>query len=248
MVVKGLSKFILLGAAIVFCTPANGAIIYSTAQRSIQSSGTQLVEEIESTDTYGAYVNDMLVSGYVRDDSNSIVGSISASASQSSALTDTQIRGLGRGSGFGAGPGEATGESRMYVEFSITESMQFSLEGQLRLAPHGSGLSLNGSVAMVKLTGPNGTLLHAVMDEDNQPDHLGAIDFSGDNRLSGTFAAGDYILEAYSTGHGSEGMTRCVDYDFTLTVLDAVAVPEPGSATMLGTVLLSLLVIRRRRK
>lgn len=239
---------VLVALQLAMCVPAQAEMIYQSAARAISGSGTQLDGTIESSDGFGAFTEDMLITGYVRDDSNSIVGSVSASSSQTSALTGNQIRGLGRGSGFGSGPSEGVGESNMLVAFTVTEPMRFTLSGQLRLAPHNPGLGLNGSEALIRLSGPEGVALEVVMDENNLPDHLGIVDFTGGQRLSGVFPAGDYTLEAMSMGHGSDGLTRCADFDFTLTALEAVAVPEPTAFGLLGMGMLIVGRARRRRR
>jgi hypothetical protein len=232
----------------LFAHSANAEMIYTTATRTIGGSGTQLEEMLETHASLGSYTDDLLSSGYVRDDGNAIVGSVSSSSSQTSTLSDNQIRGLGRGSGFGSGPAEGVGNSSMNVEFSVTETTRFSLAGQLRLAPHGGALGLNGSTAYVRLTGPDGVALEVMMDEDNQPDNLGIVDFSGSDQLSGVFPAGDYVLEAFSEGHGSDGLTRCADFDFTLSVLEVAAVPEPAAFSLMAFAGLALMRLRKRRR
>lgn len=235
-------------AMLVFCSTASAEMIYQSAVRNVLGDGTQLVVKGDSTDDTLGFAGDILNSGYVRDDSNSIVGSVSASASQTSNLTPGQIRGLGRGSGFGSGPASARGLSDMAIEFSVDEEMRFTLSGQLRIAPHGSGLDLNGSSALIRLTGPDGVALEVRMDDENLPDNLGVIDFTGADRMSGNFPAGNYLLEAMSEGHGSDGITRCADFDFTLTAVEAVAIPEPTTLTMCLFGLVSLLQLRRRSR
>lgn len=233
--------------AAVSATSANAEMIYISSDRGISGSGTQLNEVLETSVDFGAYSEDLLNSGYVRDENNSIVGSVSSSASQTSTLSDNQIRGLGRGSGFGSGPAEGVGNSSMTVEFSISESMRFTLAGQLRLAPHGGVAGLNGSSAYVRLTGPDGVALEVKMDEDNLPNSLGIVDFTAGDRLTGVFPAGEYLLEAFSEGHGSNGVTRCADFDFTMTALEVAAVPEPAACGLLMVAGLSCLRLRRRR-
>lgn len=231
----------------LFPVIANAEMIIISADRGISGSGTQLNELLETSVGHGSFTDDLLNSGYVRDDSNSIVGSVSATSSQTSTMTDNQIRGLGRGSGFGSGPGEGVGDSFMDVDFAVNESMRFTLSGQLRLAPHGGALGLNGSSAYVRLTGPDGVALEVKMDEDNLPNNLGVVDFGGGERLTGIFPPGDYKLEAFSQGHGSNGLTRCADYDFTLTALEVAAVPEPAAFGLLAFGALTCLRFRRRR-
>ena len=234
---------------VAFSSYATAEMIYTSAERGISGSGSQLNEILDTSASLGTYSDDLLNSGYVRDEGNSIIGSVSASSSQTSTLTANQIRGLGRGSGFGSGPADGLGGSFMDVEFTIDETTRFSLAGQLRLAPHGGELGLNGSSAYVRLTGPDGIVaLEVRMDEDNQPDNQGIVDFTGPNQLSGVFAAGDYRLEAFSEGHGSNGLTRCADFDFTLSALEVAAVPEPTMLSMLGGAMLVGLCSRRRRR
>lgn len=236
-----------------FCASANAEMIYKSAQRIVQGAGSQLVNKLASSDaTELAFTDDLLNSGYIRDTENKIVGSVSSSASQTSTLTGDQIRGLGRGSGFGSGSlgndaSAGSGLSSMLVTFEVAESMRFTLSGELRLAPHGKGLGLNDSQAFVRLTGPDGVALEATMDETHLPNNLGQIDFSGSSRLSGVFPAGEYTLEAIAEGHGSNGLLRCVDFDFTLTALEAVGVPEPSGMLMLTSIGLAIGVVRRRR-
>lgn len=237
-----------MSLALLFATNANGEMIFSFAERGIAGRGTQLDEVIKTSESLGAYSDDMLISSYARDENNAIVGSVSASASQTSTLTSNVIRGLGRGSGFGSGPAEGFASSFMTTEFSIDESNRFTLAGQLRLAPHGGPAGLNGSIAFVRLTGPDGVVLEVRMDEDNPPDNLGIVDFSGPDQLSGVFGAGTYLLEAFSEGHGSNGLTRCADFDFTLTTLEVAAVPEPAAFAMLLFAGLSCFQLRRRRR
>lgn len=239
---------------------ADAAMVFTSAERIIAGSGTQLVDKTETDDAMSGFTDDLLNTGYVRDGDVGIVGSVSSSASQTSTLTGGQIRGLGRGSGFGSGhvAGESSfgiGMSSMLVEFTVDEPMQFTLAGELRLAPHGDGLTLNDSKAYVRLIGPDGEVaLEAMMDDTNVPDNLGRIDFSGSERKSGEFPAGNYILEAMAEGHGSNGLTRCVDFDFTLSASSAASVvpptpvvPEPSSMVLASLALLATMGLRRRR-
>lgn len=245
------SNWTLLGMVLVlgfFASTASSEMIYLSSERGISGSGSQLNEILETSASLGSYSDDLLGSGYVRDDNNAIVGSVSASSSQTSTLTSNQIRGLGRGSGFGSGPATGVGSSFMNAEFTIDETTRFTLAGQLRLAPHGGELGLNGSSAYIRLTGPDGVALEVVMDEDNQPDNLGIVDFTGNDQLSGVFSAGTYTLEAFSEGHGSNGLTRCADFDFTLSSLEVAAVPEPATFGMLGCAGLMVMQLRRRRR
>lgn len=231
--------------SLLFCTAffatASAEMIYHSAERSIMGLGSQLDYNALSTDSLSAYSDDLISSGYVRDENRAIVGSVSTFASQSSTLSGRQIRGIGRGSAFGSGPGQATGTSRMEVEFSVSEPTQFTLSGQLRLA---QALELNNSLAFIRLTGPNGAMLEVVMDENNLPDSLGRVNFSGKEQISAVFPAGNYLLEAVSEGVGSDGLTRCADFEFTLT---AVSIPEPLSKTSLLMGMLGLAMIRRRK-
>jgi len=228
---------------------ASAEMIFKSAIRSVLGDGTQLDAKKESNEeAIGSFSEDILSSGYVRDDNNAIIGSVSASASQTSSLTPSQIRGLGRGSGFGSGPSAARGLSDMSVSFTVDEPMRFTLSGQLRIAPHGLGLDLNGSSAMVQLMGPEGVAMEVRMDEANQPNALGLVDFTGLDRLSGEFPAGEYTLMAMSEGHGSDGVTRCADFDFTLTAIEAVAIPEPTTMSMFAIGLASVHFLRRRRR
>jgi|GEM_PF-2707490 len=238
----------IVALALLFASNANGEMIFNSVERGIGGSGSQLSEVLKTSASLGAYSDDMLNSGYVRDDNNAIVGSVSSSSSQTSTVTSNQIRGLGRGSGFGSGPADGVGSSFMTTEFTIEEANRFTLAGQLRLAPHGGPAGLNGSLAYVRLTGPEGVVLEVTMDEDNPPDNLGIVDFSGASQLSGVFTAGDYVLEAFSEGHGSDGLTRCADFDFTLTALEVAAVPEPAAFGMMLFAGLACLRIRRRRR
>ena len=248
MVRHGLGKTLCLMVVLFVGTSTTHAeMMFRSSERNILGGGTQLVQRLEGTSEFGTFSDDLLASGYVRDEGNRIVGSVSATASQSSSLTATQIRGLGRGSGFASGPdAEGIATSAMTVDFTLTDSMRLTLSGQLRLVPHGEGIDPNGSMALIRLTGPEGIVMEVVMDEDNLPDSLGNVDFSGSDRISGVFAAGDYTLEAMSTGRGSHGLTRCADFDFTLTALESVAVPEPSAAGML--LLGGLAVFGRRRR
>lgn len=241
--------WLALTGFILVSPPAFGEMIYQSAERGISGSGSQLNEVLEVSESLGTYNNDLLTSGYVRDEGRAIVGSVSSSSSQTSTLTSNQIRGLGRGSGFGSGPADGFGTSLMDVEFTVDESTRFTLAGQLRLAPHGGELGLNGSSAYVRLTGPDGLVaLEVRMDDENQPNNLGIVDFTGSERLSGVFPAGDYRLEAFSEGHGSSGLTRCADFDFTLSALEVAAVPEPTALSMIGVASLVGLCTRRRRR
>ena len=125
--------------------------------------------------------------------------------------------------------------------------MRFTLTGQLRLAPHGDDIGLNGSNAFIRLTGPQGVALEVIMDEGHLPDSGGAIDFTDENRISEVFPSGVYTLEAFAEGHGNDGKTRCVDFDFTLTALNAVAVPEPSASLLFVLAMIGLTLQRRRR-
>lgn len=245
-----LSRLVMCCAVFIaaIATSANAEMIFVSSDRGISGSGTQLNEVLETSVEFGSYTEDLLNSGYVRDDNNSIVGSVSASSSQTSTLTGNQVRGLGRGSGFGSGPAAGVGNSSMAVEFSVTESTRFTLAGQLRLAPHGGAAGLNGSTAYVRITGPDGVALEVKMDDDNLPDSLGVVDFTAGDRLTGVFPAGDYMLEAFSEGHGSNGVTRCADFDFTMTALEVAAVPEPAALGMLAFAGLACMRLRRRRR
>ena len=246
--------FTVVGLALSF-SQVNAEMIYQSAARRISGSGSQLNEILETSASLGTYSDDLLNSGYMREDGN-IVGSVTASSSQTSTLTSNQIRGLGRGSGFGSGPADGLGSSYMDVAFMIEESTRFTLAGQLRLAPHGGELGLNGSSAYVRLTGPDGVVaMEVLMDEENQPDNLGIVDFTGGDELSRVLPAGAYRLEAFSEGHGSSGLTRCADFDFTLSVLEAAAVdvgnpiiPEPNALSMAGLGSLIGFCFRRRRR
>ena len=238
----------IIALALLFASQANGEMIFRSSERGIGGSGSQLGEVLETSASLGAYTDDILSSTYVRDDNNSIVGSVSLSSSQTSTVTSNQIRGLGRGSGFGSGPGDGFGNSFITTEFTIEEANRFTLSGQLRLAPHGGTAGLNGSLAYVRLTGPDGVVLEVTMDEDNPPDTLGIVDFSGSDQLSGVFPAGDYTLEASSEGHGSDGLSRCADFDFTLTSLEVAAVPEPAAFGMMLFAGLACMRMRRRRR
>ena len=260
LTVKATAKLLCAIFVCSFMAHADAAMVFTSAERIIAGSGTQLVNKTESDDAMAGFADDLLNTGYVRDGNNGIVGSVSSSASQTSTLTDGQIRGLGRGSGFGSGHVDDTasfgiGMSSMFVEFTIDEPMQFTLAGELRLAPHGNGLSLNDSEAYVRLIGPDGEVaLEAMMDANNLPDNLGRVDFSGSERKTGEFPAGNYILEAMAEGHGSNGLTRCVDFDFTLSASSAASfvapnpiVPEPSSMSLASFALLAAMGLRRRK-
>lgn len=241
-------KFVaVITLALSFTSLASAEMMYKSATRTIYGSGSQLDTEEQTSDLLTTFSSEMMNSGYVRDDSNSIVGSVSAFASQSSTLSENQIRGLSRGSGFGSGGAEGVGRSTMEVEFEIDSSMRFTLTGQLRLAPHGDNIALNGSNAYIRLTGDDGVAMEVMMDEDNLPDSLGSVDFSGVNRMSKVFPAGTYTLEAFAEGHGDDGKTRCVDFDFSFTALEAVAVPEPSSSLLFGMAAFGMMLVRRRR-
>ena len=222
-------------------------IIYKSAERLIHGSGTQLEAKEEGSSDLSPFTADLLHSGYVRDEANKITGSVSAFASQTSSLTENQIQGLARGTGFGSGPEtDGFGISSMKVDFDIDQTMQLTLSGQLRLIPHTDIADLNGSVAYVKLMGPEGIAMEVLLDEDHLPDRLGIVDFTKENAFTGIFPAGSYVLEAYAEGHGSHGKNRCVDFDFKLTAFDTVPVPEPATSLMV-VVALGLLVRLRRR-
>lgn len=239
---------IYIVAVFLFSTETTHAgLIFRDAERVISGSGTQVDERLETAIGDGVFDDDLLVSGYYRDENQTIVGSVSATASQSSNLTDGKISGLGRGSGFGSGPAEGIGESMMKVDFSLAEATQYSLSGQLRLVPHGDELSLNGSEALVRVTGADGVVVEVLLNESNPPDRLGVVDFTGADRRVGIIEAGDYTLEAMSVGHGSEGLTRCADFEFTFSVISAVAVPEPSAMALLSIASLALGLLRSRR-
>jgi hypothetical protein len=230
------------------CSSASAEMIYASALRSITGAGSQVNEKLVASDGFGSFTDDLLTGGYFRDENNLIVGSVSATASQTSTLAGGQIRGLGRGSGFGSGPADGVGRSEMHIEFNIEKSMRFTLAGQLLLVPHGDSLDLNGSSAVVRLSGPDGIAMERLMDGVNLPDNLGAVDFTGENRLTGVFPVGTYILEAMSEGHGSDGLTRCVDFDFTFSAFEAVAEPEPAASVLsLSLTGLAVCSLRRRR-
>ncbi len=182
---------------------SSAEMIYRSATRTIYGNGTQLEEELQLVDNLTTFTSDLMNSGYVRDDSNSIVGSVSAFASQSSTLSENQIRGLSRGSGFGSGGAEGVGRSTMEIDFDIDSTMRFTLTGQLRLAPHGDNIGLNGSNAYIRLIGPDGGIaMEVMMDENNLPDSLGAVDFSGSDRMTGIFPAGSYTWKHFLKGMG----------------------------------------------
>lgn len=244
-----LRAIVLACVAVCCCTaPGRAEMMYSSSQRGIHGSGIQLSLKEETTDSLGVFEASLLHSNYLRDDENMIVGHESASVSQDSTLSDNQIRGLGRGSGFGSGGGDGVGAATLMVDFDIDQSMRFTLTGQLRIAPHGDSIGLNGSNAHIRLTGPDGVAMEVVLDEDNPPNGLGNVDFSGGNRLSEIFPAGSYTLEALAEGRGNNGKTRCVDFDFTLTALNAVAVPEPSAAGLAMFALLGITLRRRREE
>ena len=117
------------------------------------------------------------------------------------------------------------------------------------MAPHGSGSDLNGSEAYVRLLDSNGDVaFEVIMDDESLPDGFGLIDFSGGNSLSGVFPAGDYTLEAITSGHGSNGLTRCADFEFAFTALDPAPIPEPTAVTLLCVGLLFVGRLRQRRR
>lgn len=260
LMVKAATRWLCIAFVCSLAAQSHAAMVFTSAERIISGSGTQLTNETEIDSGMAGFTDDLLNTSYVRNGESGIVGSVSASTSQTSTLTGDRIRGLGRGSGFGSGhvDGEASfglAESSMYVEFTVDEPMEFTLAGELRLAPHGNGLSLNGSKAYVRLIGPDGEIaLEAMMDDDNLPDNLGRIDFSGSQRMTGEFPAGNYILEALASGHGSGGLTRCVDFDFTLSASNAASfvapdpiIPEPSSMSLASVALLAAMGLRRRR-
>ena len=80
----------------LFCssTLSHAEMIYLSAERSISSAGTQLEAEEQSTIDMAPFTTDMLNSSYVRDENKAIIGSVSSFASQSSTLSNNQIRGL----------------------------------------------------------------------------------------------------------------------------------------------------------
>lgn len=232
------------------CSSASGEMIYVSAKRSIMGTGSQLDEKLVSTDGIDSFTDDLLNSGYFRDQSDAIVGSISAAASQTSTLTSNAIKGLGRGSGFGSGPAEGIGRSDMRIEFTTDTEMRFTLAGQLRLAPHGDGVDLKGSSALIRVSSDAGTAMEVLLDQDNLPDSLGTVDFLGANRLTGEFPAGDYVLEAIAQGNGSDGVNLCLDFDFTFTAFEPIAIPEPsgGSMAALGSLAVLCAGFRRSRR
>jgi hypothetical protein len=120
----------------------------------------------------------------------------------------------------------------MQVEFMVEKRMRFTLSGELRLAPH--GLGLNGSSASVRVTGEDGTIIGVEMNDTHQPDQTGVVDFMGAHRMSFDLGPGQYLLEAMSEGRGSDGLTRCADYDFTLTAVEGVLIPEPSAFGLLS--------------
>ena len=225
---------------------AHADIMYNTAQRSIYGAGTQLEVEEQLTTGMMPFTADLLNSGYVRDEDRQITGSVTSFVSQNSTLHDNLIRGLARGSGYGSGGAEGIGRATMLVDFDVDQDTRFSLAGQLRLAPHGDSASLSGSHAFIRLTGPQGLAMEVQMDDDHLPDNLGVIDFTGVNHLSGIYPAGNYQLEAFTEGRGSDGQTRCIDFDFTLTAFNVFAVPEPQGITTFWSVATLGLLLRRR--
>ena len=82
---RNTKALMLVALLLAMCVPAQAEMIYQSAARAISGAGTQLDETIESSAGFGAFTEDMLITGYVRDDSNSIVGSVSATSSQTSA-------------------------------------------------------------------------------------------------------------------------------------------------------------------
>lgn len=238
--------YIVVVLLLISTETTQAGLIFRDAKRSISGSGTQVSERLETAIGDGVFVDDLLVSGYYRDENQTITGSVSATASLSSNLTEGKISGLGRGSGFGSGPAEGVGEAKMKVDFSLNEATQYSLSGQLRLVPHSDEMLLNGSEAMIRVTGADGVVVEFLLNESNPPDRLGIVDFTGADRRTGFIPAGDYTLEAISIGHGSDGLTRCTDFEFTFSVLTAVAVPEPSSL-VLFTIALSAFGLRPSR-
>lgn len=228
-------------------TVAEAEMIFQSAERTIHGSGTQLEAEEMVTTNFAPLADDLLNSGYIRDGNNTIVGSVSAFASQSSSISETQVRGLARGSGFASGPGEGIGLSSMAIDFDINQETRFTLTGQLRLAPHDQEDGIAESIAYIRLTGPSGIAMEVELDEANPPNSLGIVDFTKDNRITGIYPEGSYRLEAYAKGHGSDGKTRCVDFDFTLTALNAISVPEAATPWYSALVLSGLWGLRRRR-
>ena len=205
-------------------------MVFLSADRSLTTIGTQLESMQKEVDGFEPLNTEILNSGYVRDANNKIVGSTVASATQVSTITEDEIRGLGRSSGYANGlDGVAigTGRTEMTVSFEVDEVMNYTLSGQLRIV---HGIGLNGSVAQVRLTGPEGIVFDITMDDANPPDNTGVLDFSGSNRLTGEFGPGVFTLEAMSEGNGTHGLNRCADFEFTLTT---AVVPEPASLMLL---------------
>ncbi len=130
--------------------------------------------------------------------------------------------------------------------FEVDKPMRFKLSGELRVTPH--GLGLNGSSAFVRLSGPEGLVFEIKMDEANPPSATGVVDFKAADTLIGEFGAGQYMLEALAEGIGSFGRDRCADFDFTLSVVEAAAVPEPSSVVLLSLGLISAAGLRRRSR
>jgi len=224
---------LLISAAFAAQSYAEPVIVSAT--RSLSVAATQFDGDVLTSSDFGSFQDDLLISGYVRQD-GIIAGSVSASGSQTSTVSTILVRGMGRGSGYGSGlAGEANGigSSRMRVEFDITkEPLEVYLLGQLRLTPH--GLGLNGSSAFVRVSGPDGIVpLEVDLSESSLPPDGGIVDFSGASRLQALLEPGSYVLEALAEGIGSGARTRCADFDFTLSFVAPAAIPEPSAGALL---------------
>lgn len=223
-----------------------GEMIYHSAFQSIAGTGTQLEAMETSSEEISFFSEDLLNTGYVRDEQNRIVGNVSSFASLMSSLNGTHIRGLGRGSGFGTGEHTGTGTTEMRVEFESTGRMSFAMSGQLRLVPHTSGL--NESEAHVRLTGPEGVVFEIKLGPDHPPDNLGIVNFLGSDEIQGELVPGMYQLEAVGVGRGSHGLTRCVDFDFTFREVEGAPIPEPSAYVLMLSCALIALRFRRHRR
>lgn len=219
-----------------------GEMIYRTSFQSISGMGTQLETMETSSDEIAFFSDDLLNTGYVRDQQHNIVGNVSSFASLMSSLNGTHIRGLGRGSGFGTGEHQGTGTTEMRVEFETTGRISFAMSGQLRLVPH--VLGLNESEAHVKLTGPEGVVFEIKLGPENPPDNLGIVNFLGSDEIQGELVPGVYHLEAVGVGRGSRGRTRCIDFDFTFREVEGVPIPEPSAYGLMFSCLLIALRFR----
>ena len=216
-------------------------MIYLSSHQSIWAGGTQLEPVLVASDAIELFSEEIINTGYVRDDENSIVGNVSSYGSLLGSLNDNQIRGLGRASGFATGEYNGLSTTEMRIAFRVEDPMPFEMLGQLRLTPH--SLGLNGSEAVVALVGDAGSVFEVRLDEGHLPDDLGNVNFMGSDTIRGMLAPGDYELIAEGLGQGSDGLTRCVDFDFTFR--QAAVIPEPEGPLPASLALFTVCWIRR---